>query len=189
MAGNPCGSLFTGIPCRWISDRLPVIVCQTTGHKLFTGLSCAFLKENIFAVRSCCRSFKRGQTSKVTIPDCTYSYYTCDAIESWHRPRDPPQTTVQWNFFIIQNMHIGREIVVWFLVKSTQSKEYSIGHEKNYNKLLKSVVNAKKPKFYDVFIYFVLEFSIYITRFDFFWHITIFAIICWSFICDQYHRP
>ena len=65
-----------------------------------------------------------------------------------------------------------------YLLKSTQSKEYSIGHKKNYNKLLKSVVNAKKPKFYDVFIYFVLEFSIYITQFDFFWHITIFAIIC-----------
>jgi len=60
-----------------------------------------------------------------------------------------------------------------YVLKSTQYKEYSIGHKKNYNKLLKSVANAKKPKFYDVFIYFVLEFSIYITQFDFFGHITI----------------
>ena len=29
-------------------------------------------------------------------------------------------------------------------LKSCQSKDYGIGHKKNFNKLLKSVVNAKK---------------------------------------------
>ena len=31
-------------------------------------------------------------------------------------------------------------------IKSTQSKEYSIGHKKTTTNYLKSVVNAKKPK-------------------------------------------
>ena len=31
-----------------------------------------------------------------------------------------------------------------YVLKSSQSKEYGIGHNKNFNKLLKSVVNAKK---------------------------------------------
>ena len=30
------------------------------------------------------------------------------------------------------------------LLKSSQYKDYGIGHKKNFNKLLKSVVNAKK---------------------------------------------
>ena len=30
------------------------------------------------------------------------------------------------------------------VLKSSQSKDYGIGHNKNFNKLLKSVVNAKK---------------------------------------------
>ena len=68
-----------------------------------------------------------------------------------------------------------------FDIKSTQSKEYSIGHKKTTTNYWKSVVNAKKPNVQMFFIYFVLEFSIYILQFDFFWHLPLFAIICWSF--------
>ena len=75
------------------------------------------------------------------------------------------------------------------LLKSSHSKEYSIGHKKTTTYYWKSVVNAKKTKCSDFFIYFVLEFSIYILQFDFFWHLPLFAIICWSFFCDQYRRP
>ena len=32
----------------------------------------------------------------------------------------------------------------WFQLKRSQSKDYGIGHKKNFNKLLKSVVKAKK---------------------------------------------
>ena len=74
-------------------------------------------------------------------------------------------------------------------VKSTQYKGYGIGHKKNYNKLLKKFGKCQKTKYYDVFIYFVLEFSIYIIQFIFFWHLPLFAIICCSFFCDQYRRP
>ena len=49
-------------------------------------------------------------------------------------------------------------------IKSTQSKGYGIGHKKNFNKFLKSVVNAKKPNA-NVFTPFVLEFSICIIKF------------------------
>ena len=44
----------------------------------------------------------------------------------------------------------NRKLVLWQLgtlhciLKSSQSKDYGIGHKKNFNKLLKSVVKAKK---------------------------------------------
>ena len=48
---------------------------------------------------------------------------------------------------ITQNRHIlfsFKENGLISFLKSSQSKDYGIGHNKNFNKLLKSVVNAKK---------------------------------------------
>ena len=49
----------------------------------------------------------------------------------------------------------NRNNFVHFILKSTQYKGYGIGHKKNFNKLLKKCVNArKKPKFYDAYAKF-----------------------------------
>ena len=63
-------------------------------------------------------------------------------------------------------------------VKSTQYKGYGIGHKKNYNKLLKKCVNArKKPKFYDAYAKFQNKTSKNISI-SFFGIYHTFSIIC-----------
>ena len=54
------------------------------------------------------------------------------------------------------------------LLKSSSANSSSIGHPKNQTIFWKRVADAKKPKFYDVLMCFVLEFSIYIIKFGFF---------------------